>query len=65
METVIIHSENKSDLNLLLSLAKKLGMSTKTLSKSEVEDWELSRKIEAGMNSPEVSRASVLKALGK
>lgn len=65
MQTVVINSSNKSDLELLLNLAKKLGMGTKTLSKSEREDWTLVQKIEDGMKSPVVSRKSVMKALGK
>jgi hypothetical protein len=65
METVLINSDKKSDLNLLLSLAKKLGMNTHILTRTEVEDWQLARKIEAGMKTPDVSRKEVMKALGK
>jgi arginine/ornithine N-succinyltransferase beta subunit len=65
MQTVVINSTNKSDLELLLNLAKKLGMGTKTLSKSEQEDWALVQKIEEGMQTSSVSRKSVMKALGK
>lgn len=65
METVLINAKNKSDTTFLLSLAKKLGMSAKALTLAEVEDWELAKKIEAGMKSPNVSRSEVMKALGK
>lgn len=65
METIMINSEKKSDLNLLLSLAKKLGMNTHILTRTEVEDWQLARKIEAGMKTSDVSRKEVMKALGK
>ena len=56
METVLINVEKKSDLQFLISLAKKLGMSAKALTHSEVEDWKLAQKIEAGMKTSTVSR---------
>ena len=65
METVLINVEKKSDLAFLLNLAKKLGMSAKALTHSQVEDWKLAQKIEAGMKSETVSRREVMKALGK
>jgi len=65
METVLINAEKKSDLSLLLTLAKKLGMSARTLTRAEVEDWHLAQKIEAGIKTPDVSRKEVMKALGK
>jgi hypothetical protein len=65
METVLINVEKKSDLAFLLSLAEKLGMSAKALTKTEVEDWKLVQKIETGMKTTTVSRNQVMKALGK
>ena len=65
MESVLIRAENKSDIALLVSLAKKLGMNTKTLTKTELADWQLGQKIEAGMKTPDISRAEILKALNK
>ena len=65
METVLINVEKKSDLAFLLSLAKKLGMSAKALTHTQVEDWKLVQKIEAGMKSATVSRSEVMKTLGK
>ncbi|MDZ4663276.1 MAG: hypothetical protein SGJ15_00215 [Bacteroidota bacterium] len=65
METVLINVEKKSDIAFLISLAKKLGMSAKTLTKAQVEDWKLVQKIEAGMKTSSASRSEVMKALGK
>jgi hypothetical protein len=65
METVLINVDKKSDITFLMNLAKKLGMSAKALSHSEVEDWKLAQKIEAGMKTSSVSRSEVMKALGK
>lgn len=38
METAILKSNSKENLNLLLDLAKKLEMNVKMLSQDEVED---------------------------
>ncbi len=65
METVLINVEKKSDIAFLVNLAKKLGMSAKPLTHSEVEDWKLAQKIDAGMKTSNVSRAEIMKALGK
>jgi hypothetical protein len=65
METVLINANSKSDIALLLSLAKKMGMKAKALTKAEAEDWELVQKIEAGMKSGSATRSEIMKALGK
>jgi len=65
METVLINVDKKSDLVLLLNLAKKLGMSAKALTQSEVEDWKLAQKIESGMKTTTVKRSEIMKVLGK
>ena len=65
METVLVNVKKKSDVAFLVSLAKKLGMSAKSLTKAEIEDWKFAQKIEAGMKTPSVSRAEIMKALGK
>jgi hypothetical protein len=65
METVLINVEKKSDIAFLLNLAKKLGMSAKALTHSQVEDWKLAQKIESGMKTSTVKRSEVMKALGK
>lgn len=65
METVLINVEKKSDLAFLLSLAKKLGMSAKSLTQTQVEDWKFAQKIDAGMKTKSASRQEVMKALNK
>lgn len=65
MNSVLIRSQNKADIALLISLAKKLGMNTKSLTKAEVEDWQLAQKIESGMKTHSVSRDAILKELSK
>ena len=52
-------------MKLLLDLAKKLGIKSKPLSKQEIEDWLLAKKIEEGLKSETVSKESVVKVLMK
>ena len=65
MEAVVVSANKKSDLTILVSLARKLGMSAKSLTKTEIEDWQLAQKIETGMKTAKVSRAEVMKVLSK
>jgi hypothetical protein len=65
METVMLTAKNKSDLKPLIELAKKLGMKAKSLSRSEMEDYMLAKKIEEGLKTKTVSRNSVIRALQK
>lgn len=65
MEAVLVSAKKKSDLTILVSLAKKLGMSAKALSQTEIEDWKFAKKIEVGMKTQKVSRAEIMKVLGQ
>ena len=65
METIVVKGDDSADMKLLFTLAKKLGLSVKKLSQSEAEDWNLAQEIKDGMKSENVSRAEVMKALGK
>ena len=65
MEAVLVSAKKKSDLTILVALAKKLGMSAKALSQTEIEDWKFAQKIEVGMKTLKVSRAEIMKALGQ
>ena len=49
METFLITSKKKSNTRLLVELAKKLGMHSRSLSKAEIEDWMLAKEIEKGL----------------
>lgn len=63
METALLSSESKSDMQILLQLAKKLGIKVKSLSEDEIEDWVMAKRIEAGMKSGKATREQVMKAL--
>ena len=63
METALLSSESKSDMQILMQLAKKLGVKVKSLSEEEIEDWVLAKRIDAGMKSGKATREQVMKAL--
>ncbi len=46
MESIIIHSSNKKDLDLLQYLAQKMGLETQVLSSSVKEDIALMKAIQ-------------------
>ncbi|MGI4021535.1 MAG: hypothetical protein ACRYFA_08525 [Janthinobacterium lividum] len=46
MESIIIHSSNKKDLDLLQYLAEKMGLKTQVLNQSEKEDIVMMKVIQ-------------------
>lgn len=65
MESVIINGKNKEDLNLVIKLAKKLGLTAHSMTKTKMEEMALAEEIKKGMKTPKVSREDVMKALDK
>jgi len=65
METAILNSNSKSDLRLILELAKKLGVSSNILSKNEIEDISLGNAIKKGRTKNYVDTNDFLKKLKK
>ncbi len=65
MDTIIIEVKDKKDAKLWLSLAKRIGNRAKSLSAQEIEDAGLAMLINEGMDTENVSRESVMKALEK
>ena len=65
MNTVILHSKSKSDLNLLLEIAKKFGIKAKVLSESEIEDVGLGNAIKEGITGEFIETESFVKTLRK
>lgn len=63
MSAILLESESASDLKLLLTLAKKLGVKSRKLSSSQWDDHLLASEIESGMETEDVSREEVMKAL--
>jgi len=62
-ELAIFQSESREKLNLLIRLAKELGIKSKVLSGEEAEDLYLSFAIDEGMTTADVSREDVMKGL--
>ena len=56
MESVILSSDSQKDLNLILQIAKKIGISIKKLSKEEIEEIGLSIAIKKGRTGEYIER---------
>jgi hypothetical protein len=65
MQAVLLNSESKSDMKLLLDLAKKIGIKARVMSESEIEDIGLINSIEIGRSKEYVDNETFLKKLRK
>jgi hypothetical protein len=65
MDTVILNSNSKNDLKLLLDIAKKFGIKAKILNDSELEDIGLANAIKQGRTGKFVETKSFIKKLRK
>ena len=63
MEGAILHTESDKDLSLILQLAKKLGISTRKLTKEEIEDYGLSLAISEGKTGEYIDTETFLSEL--
>ena len=63
MQTVIFKSKSKSDLKLLTDLAKKIGVNTKVLSESEIEEIGLAFAIKKGRTKEYIDTEKFIKKL--
>lgn len=63
MEGVILSADSHKDLNLILQLAKKLGIRTKKLTKTEIEDYGLSNAIKEGETGEYIDTDSFMNEL--
>lgn len=65
MQTVILNSKSKSDIKLLTDLAKKIGVNTKVLSESDIEEIGLSYAILKGRTQEYVDTEKFINKLRK
>lgn len=65
MEAAIFNSESKSDITLLMNLAKKLGLKTKRLTQVEIEDMAIANAIKSGRTGEFVNTDDFLKKISK
>ncbi len=63
MEGVILHTDSSKDLELIIQLAKKLGISTKKLTRDEIEDYGLSIAINEGRTGEYIDTEIFMKEL--
>ena len=63
MEGAILITDSDKDLSLILQLAKKLGISTRKLSKDEIEDYGLATAISKGKTGDYVDTETFLNEL--
>lgn len=63
MKSAILHTDSNQDLNLILQLAKKLGISARKLSDDEIENFGLSIAISEGKSGEYVDTEDFLKEL--
>lgn len=65
MQAVILNSDSKSDIKLLLDLAKKIGIKSRILSDSEIEDIGLINSMRLGRTNKFVDTEAYIKKLRK
>jgi len=65
MESAIVTTNSKNDLQLLLTLAKKMGIKSKLLTDEQLEDLGLKIAIDKGRTGKFVDTQKFLKSLGK
>ena len=63
MEGIILHTEKSKDLNLILQLARKLGIAARKLTKEEIEDIGLSVAITEGKTGEYIDTDAFLNEL--
>jgi hypothetical protein len=65
MQTVILNSDSKTDIKLLLDLAKKIGIKSRVLSESEIEEFGLVNSMRLGRTNKYVDTVTYVQKLRK
>ena len=65
METVILNSNSKKDLQLLIEIAKKIGIKAKYISKVDAEDAGLLSAMKKGKKGKHVDTDTFIEKLRK
>jgi hypothetical protein len=63
MESAIISGKSKKDIQLLISVAEKMGIKAKFLTKEELEDFAMAKAIDEGKTREYVDTEEFLKSL--
>lgn len=65
MDTILVTAKTQAEFNFLSDLLKKLQVDIKVLTDEETEDLGLIKLLKQADRTEKVSRASVMKKLGK
>jgi hypothetical protein len=65
MQSVILNSKSKTDLKLIIDLANKIGIQSRVLSESEIEEIGLANSIRIGRTNKFVSTSDYIEKLRK
>jgi len=65
MQTVVLQSESKNNMSLLIQLVKKISIKVRLLTDEEIEDIGLSNAIKKGRTGNHVNTEEFIKKLRK
>ena len=63
MESAILSGKSKKDIQLLISIAEKMGITAKFLSKDELEDFGIAKAIKEGETGEFIDTDDFLRSL--
>jgi hypothetical protein len=63
METAIISGKSKKDIQLLITIAEKIGIKAKLLSKDDLEDFGIAKAISEGKTGAFIDTNEFLNSL--
>lgn len=65
MTTIVLTPKDSTEEKLIVDLLKKMNVDTKVITEKQREDLGLIKMIKASKDTKKVSRASIMKSLGK
>jgi len=63
METAILTGKSKKDIQLLLTIAEKMGIKARFLSEEDLEDFGMGKAIEEGRTGELIDMDDIMDAL--
>ncbi len=63
MESAIFRAKNRSELKLLIDLAKRLGVKAKWLTQEDLEDFGLAKAIKSGKSGKLIDTEEFLESI--
>ena len=65
MQTVVLNSNSKANIKLLMDLAKKIGVQSRLLSETEIEEIGLINSIKLGRTDEYIDTSKYIQKLRK